>query len=327
MRLKIFIALLILITSFQVASAEYKTNATLSPVFGYGFGNSNYEMNTMVSADSIILYARSKLEFPLDVFWMGGAVELDFVSNGRTDWTADISLVTNINNPSGKMKDSDWYSSPGYQELQIAYTESDVTMSAIMFNAEIARRFYSWGNASTYLTLGFRYLKIDQDIINFSGWQIDLYDEDYPKIYYTYDDLAMLYTIKYIMPTAGLKYRLDINRQSSIAVSAAYALTYAKDEDNHVLRNKLSTADGTGPGFLSKMNYYCKLGDRGSQSRPFINIYAEFFTAKITTGQTQFWYGDDPISPEDDTGTRIEDIPHEITSLQFQIGLNFGLAF
>ncbi|MEW5924739.1 MAG: hypothetical protein AB1746_12200 [Candidatus Zixiibacteriota bacterium] len=324
MRFKIFIALIILLTSFQIASAEYKTTATLSPVLGRGFGHSNYEMNTLVSADSIVVYARSKLEFPMDVFWAGGSLEFNYISNGRTDWSGNISLVTNINNPTGKMKDSDWFSSPGYQELQFAYTESDVTMSAIMLNAELSRRFYSWSNASTYLTLGLRYQKIDQDIINFSGWQLD---ENLEKVYYTYNDLAMLYTVKYIMPTVGLKYRLDINQKSSFAVSAAYAFTYAEDVDDHVLRYKISTADGTGAGFLGRINYYNELGKPNLQSRPFFSLYADFFTAKISTGQTQTWYGDDPISDEDDTGTVIKDIPHEITSTQFQMGLNFGLAF
>ena len=141
MRLKIFIALLILTISFQIASAEYKTTATLSPVIGRGFGHSNYEMKAKVDLDSIIVDARSKLEFPLDVFWMGGALELNLISNGRTDWMFNFSLATNINDPSGKMKDSDWFKFPGYSEFKFAYTESDVTMSAIMFNAEAARRF------------------------------------------------------------------------------------------------------------------------------------------------------------------------------------------
>lgn len=325
MRLKIFAALIVLTTAFQVASAESKMGFTVSPVLGRSFGQTNYEMKTLVAIENgLPIYARSKLEFPLGAFWAGGSLEWNLISKGHTDWSGNISLLTNINDPSGLMKDADWFSSPGYTELQFGYTESDAEMTALLLNAEIARRFYSWSNASSYVMLGCRYQKIEQDIINFSGWQLD---DNLEKVYFTYDELALLYKITYIMPFAGLKYRLDFNPKSSLAFSAAYAFTFVEDSDDHVLRYKLSTADGTGSGFWAGMRYYNEFGNPAKQSRPFISLYTEFLTAKISMGQTQKWYGDDPISEGDDTGTIIEDIPHEITTLQFHIGLSFGLAF
>ena len=325
MRLRIIIALVVLAFASQLHASQHEMGIIISPIFTKSFGHSNYEMNTYVGTEEgIPIYARSKLEFPLDAVRAGGRIGWYDMVEGRTEWAAELSLLTNINDPGGKMKDSDWFTSPGYSSLQFAYTESDVEMKSFIVNVEAARRFYSWTNASTYVILGFRYQKFEQDVIGFNGWQLD---ENLERVYHSYDELALYYEVTYTMPLAGIKYILDLGPRTSIGVTGAYMLTFVEDLDDHVLRNKESVADGTGYGVLGDIYYRHEFGGPGAGSRPFINLKAEIMTMKINTDQTQTWYGDDPISEEDDTGTVINDIPHEITSLQFNIGLSVGLAF
>ncbi|PKK83468.1 MAG: hypothetical protein CVT49_08590 [candidate division Zixibacteria bacterium HGW-Zixibacteria-1] len=226
------------------------------------------------------------------------------------------------------MKDTDWYTIVGYGDLQISYTESDAKFSYITIDFEIMRRIYSMNNAHTYILAGFRSQMLDYDIKGFKGRQIYFIDDttyDYIDIYG--DVRALSYKVSYLSPMAGFYYDLGIGETSSLNLMAAYMLTFADDYDYHILRNKYSEAHGTGNGFYSKLNFQYSSIDANQSYKPFFSIYAEFFTTKISTGQTQEWYGDDPISEEDDTGNVIEDIPHEITTLQFHIGLSFGLAF
>jgi len=326
MRIKIITAVVSFLILFQVVAAEQKIGINVGPRFSKSFGHTNYELNALVGYDqSTPIYARSKLEFPMDAVWGGAGFEIYGMNDGRKDWTAEISYMTNVNDPGGKMKDADWFTSPGYQSVQFGYTESDAVLTSFIINAEVSKRIYSWANASTYLMLGFRYQKIEQDIIGFSGWQLN---DELEKIFFSGDEEALYYKVTYSMPMAGIKYNLDFNPRSSLALTAAYLLTFADDLDDHLLRYKVSDADGTGYGFMSNLYFRRYLSGMNSISRIYIDFVADFMTMKIETDQTQVWYGDDPATPEvDDTGTILPDIPHEITSLQFNLGVNIGVTF
>jgi hypothetical protein len=178
---------------------------------------------------------------------------------------------------------------------------------------------------------GFRYQRTKQTIDNYSGWQKHL---DEPTLVYS-DSVtfsvvnvpALTYEVKYGSPQVGLMVRLGSAHRSSVSAKAAFAPVFASDEDDHIQRNKLSTASGNGPGIAA--GFKAHLVTRGSEkATPFVDVVADLHSLTVSTSQTQQWYGDDPATPTiDDTGHIEPGIPHEIRSTQLSLGFRFGVSF
>ena len=325
MKTKAILCIIIILLTFQFSNAESYNYFNIAPKFSYSLGHTTYELNTLVAVDNgVPVYANSELEFPLNVFWAGGRVGWYNLNNGRKEWTAEISFMTNVADPGGKMKDWDWFSSPGYADLEFGYTESDAQLKGFKINAELTKRFHSWNFSSAYFVLGFKYQKVEQDIIGFEGWQLN---DNLEQVFFSSDLPALYYRVTYAQPMAGLRYSHEFNRNASIDLTAAFVYTIADDLDDHLLRYKVSESDGTGGGFLGGFVYHRNFGRMGNKSHTFFEISADVMTLKVTTDQFQEWYGDDPITPEDDTGTRLEDIPHEFRSFQLNLGFSLGITF
>jgi hypothetical protein len=106
----------------------------------------------------------------------------------------------------------------------------------------------------------------------------------------------------------------------------AYVQVFASDFDDHLLRNKTAVADVIGGGGETDLNIRWFFGS-STQSRSFLEFSMSFLYLLAEGDQTQAWYGDDPVSEDDDTGKVITGIPHEVESLQGNIGLRLGLRF
>ena len=130
-----------------------------------------------------------------------------------------------------------------------------------------------------------------------------------------------------MMPQIGFLLTTDLNSKLNAGLKTVLVPVWFDDVDDHVLRNKLSTADGSGIGFIGALNARYHLPMSGQNVKTYLDFFVEYTTLSASGDQVQSWYGDDPISEVDDTGTSIGGIPHDINSTQYNIGVRLGLTF
>jgi len=329
MKIVRFVILTILL--FQPLTAKEGINFSVAPKFELGFGHTTYTMDNIYGTDStgaIVGELKSELKFPLDATYAGFEVEIYREKADSKLWFVDVAYSKNINNPRGVMTDGDWLTPTGGFDFLWSYTESDVEYKYDMFSAHAGYRIYKWTKSNTFVVVGYKYQRVVQDVINIRGWQYDFDQDPLVKVNIDTTIHALYYKVVYHQPSIGLLYDLHFTPRQQLQLSVGYMHVFASDNDDHILRNKLSEASGTGPGFYSSLELNYHFQPPHHAMRPFIGFDADFSYLKVSTGQTQTWYGDDPITDgEDDTGHIERNIPHRFTSLQFFIGLRAGVAF
>jgi hypothetical protein len=328
----------------QPLAAADGVHYSFAPKLNFGFGHTTYTMDNVYIADTtgtIIGKAKSELKFPLDAIYAGIEAEICFETSGYREWfinaagTGDVlwGIISsfysrNIIDRWGVMTDGDWITPIGYNDFKWSYTESDVKFSYDMVSFQVGRRIHGWEKAVTYAVIGYRYQKIVQNIINVRGWQYDLRYSPPPLHDIDTTIHALDYEVTYHKPSIGILYDVRFNPQTHFELSAGYMHVFASDIDDHILRNKISEASGTGPGFYSSIEFSLIINPDNPGLKPFINLNADFSILSVSSAQTQKWYGDDPITDNyDDTGDISDNIPHKFSSMQLVLGIQVGLAF
>jgi hypothetical protein len=329
--MRIFYFILLSALLCQPLIAGDTIHFSFAPKLDIGFGHTTYTMDNVYGTDStgaIVAIIKSELKFPLDAVYAGVKGEMFSETAGRRDWFADASYSINISDPRGVMTDGDWITPIGGVAFQWSHTESDMEFKYNAFAIHAGYRFYSWEKANTFAVIGYKYQKIVQDNINITGWQYDFRYDPPPKNSIDTVVYALHYKAVYHEPSVGILYNMQFNRKVNFDMSLGYMHVFASDVDDHILRNKISDASGTGPGFYSSVELNCRFGSQQARIKPFINVNAEFNYLHVSTSQTQRWYGDDPITEgEDDTGHVEKNIPHKFTSMLLFVGIRAGLAF
>ncbi len=105
----------------------------------------------------------------------------------------------------------------------------------------------------------------------------------------------------------------------------AYTRAIISDHDDHLLRFKITESDINGNGLLADFGLRMDFGPTPSKGF-FVEFNGDLTYIKASGTSTQSWYGDDPLSEEDDTGQILTGIPHEISTTQFRIGLVLGMG-
>jgi hypothetical protein len=175
---------------------------------------------------------------------------------------------------------------------------------------------------------GYRYQRISQDIVDYQGWQIDISSQPYTRHEIGGDELALTYRVSYHLPLLGINAEVGDPGSVSGALQAAMIPFSFSDVDDHVLRNKIATCSGTGFGYLVVTDTEWQLRGGEETRRLALAFSFELLSLSGDGDQTQRWYGDDPASPQtDDTGTVYHNIPHEVDSTQYRLGVSVGMAF
>jgi hypothetical protein len=280
----------------------------------------------------------SELIFPLNTLMAGVTIRRD-LSGARPGSYLEAQVSTNLLAPFGKMVDYDWWMYPGYPKVPWSYTESDARLfgvsAALYWKPVLAN--HSWGNFGA--SFGYRFKYYYQEAIGFNGWQYaDVYIDavnDAEDGWYTMavgvDDprLGITYWVMYNFPTAGLSLTLKPQAGFSLHGEAGLAVAYASDEDDHVLRNKLSTASGLGFGGYLDLSVRFTWGNPNARLHPFIALSANALALKANVLQKQTWYGDDPVSTSviEKPGDSITGLDHQISTRQFGVALTGGIEF
>lgn len=314
----LFLSLLLFAVQPAAPQDQKKTIFTIEPELSYSFGETQYEM-VLRSGDVGVTGIRSLLEFPVNVFSMGTTVRLVGNAGTRHPWGLALTLTTNINDPAGKMRDGDWLLLASGQEFKFQYTESEQKMSSYTIALEASRGFKSGRRTSFDLLLGYRFQRIVQDLYGYSGWYWDG-----GEVPIRGDEHALYYRVLYHSPSLGFRLKVGNPDRTNYHFQAAFSPTYMKDHDDHLLRFKVATAAGWGEGILCQSGIRFNL-KKEARNRPYLELVARFAYIHGSPSQTQRWYGDDPASPEDDTGIEISGIPHTIKLTQLSLGARLGV--
>jgi hypothetical protein len=253
---------------------------------------------------------RSELEFPLDTTLLGATLRWRPGAKADGSWDLGAGLRFNFVDPSEKMIDQDWVGS-----RQFAYTESDAQLDLLLANADVRYRFRDGSRLTLAAVLLFEYQRIEQHLIGFEGWQGSLFsDQRFPV---SGTGPVIDYRVTYVSPQLGLNARYWSGHRSWLGGQVSVGVVHASDTDDHLRRGRIAEGQGWGVGVGSRL-------EAGFWPARWLSLRGggglRYFYAE---GQvTQRWYRDGDL-PE---GFVIPDIPYELESLQFDIGLDLGVA-
>jgi hypothetical protein len=294
------------------------------------FGQTTYEISIpQFDPEAGIEYEfESELEFPLDTFMAGVDLSLsgEFLTN--TLWSVNLDLRKNLNDPSSSMTDKDRIGIPAQRvTLTFISTESEAELSAIVVDVNVMLGLIGHPSFTLGGMLGYRYQDFDFEILGVKGWQLDEYLE---RVYFDeFRGINVLdYDVTYHMPYIGLVGELKAPPKLALSGRIAYSPeTRAEDRDDHILRNKLATSDCDGTSMIASIEGIWFLSEPGQGLLWQVVLGGEIVKIDTDGDQDQSWYGDDPVSPEDDTGLRFEGIDNTITSSFQSVSISIGCAF
>ncbi len=271
----------------------------------------------------------SELDFPLDVFMGNLKVTIGGEYRDGGLWSAELEVAKNINGPGNSMKDSDWMSFGHYgAPRKVSFTESDAQLDALILDMNGGISFLVQPNFTLKGLLGYRYQNFSYEIFGVRGWQLN---QNLERVYYSgYQDVNVLdYKVSYYQPYLGLLTSIK-NLSSTISVDAKFAfspIALATDHDDHILRNKQMKGSCRGNSFIGKLTAIWIPRQAKSRLSWSVKAGLEFVGIKTSGEQDQNWYGDDPLTEEDDTGLRLRGISERITNRSERILLQIGCQF
>ena len=291
-------------------------------------GDTRYLMEELYAGVS------SELIFPLNTLLAGVTFRGDH-TGGRRDWGFEASVAVNLLAPFGKMEDFDWWMDPDYPKAAFSYTESDVSMIWLAASAAWKPILASggWGNLAA--VLGYRLQYVYQEANGYIGWvYADLTDADpappdtpdgQPELYSQYGTgVVLTYWVLWNVPTAGLSITLRPVAGVTVKAEAGVAVPYVADEDDHVLRYKLSTASGLGFGGYADLAVRYSWGKAQSRIRPFLVFSGAALGLKANTQQTQTYYTG---ATEELPGTSYYGVDHQISTRQLAVLVGGGIEY
>jgi len=317
--------LMLSIGAASLGAQSSESRFTIEPYTEVVFGSTEY----VLLAPGV----KSRLEFPLNMLVLGVSTEYALQSAGREAWRFHLSAGTALSGPWGVLKDHDWYLVEGVPPIKFSYTESEAEMFLFEAQAGVEKRILSAREAGVFGSLAYAVQYITQDALGYSGWQYvqdpnPPVDDDYVYAIgvMNSDVLALEYTVAYHRLAVGGVVRWRPYPNFGIELALLPQLMYVTDRDDHVLRNKLSTAEGFGGGGDGRLSMtYRWAGTPEYQS--YVSLTGGLLYLRAVTEQTQRWYGDDPGTSGDDTGQTYTGITHIIQTLQGSLSLSAGVWY
>jgi outer membrane protease len=270
----------------------------------------------------------SELEFPLDVFLVGGGLSVDGEFKTGEPWGVNMGVYMNINDPSGYMKDSDWIGLPEYGiREKFSFTESDAELKAFFIYMEGHFGVVNKSKFSLELLGGYEYQDFSFEIFGVRGWKISEEGTEHFEILQGTNVLD--YDISYHIFYAGVAATGHISPRLQVGARGAYSPhVKVNDHDDHLLRNKSFDGDCTGWALKGGGDIRWTMFKTSKQSSLFLGLGIDYMKIDADGDQVQYWYGDDPGTTEDDeTGLRLPGIKENIKCEQTKIKAHVGYQF
>lgn len=281
---------------------------------GRAFGDTRYTMSALTPDPrnpAELVPIASELVFPLDATLLGVKATWDPRAGGLRRWSFEGSFQTNVSDPSSRMTDSDFFDG-----RQIYFAESDAGLDWI----QVAMTVHNRLSPTWSLLLHLDYQRIEQNLVNFEGWEGSLFSDFRVPVSGTGPVLD--YRVTYVSPQVGGAAAFALARRLRLGLEGSGGAVFASDHDDHLLRNRIAEGNGTGFGLRSHV-----ILDLLPGSLPVswlsLQLHGElrFYHAEGTVDQ---WFYDDSGQP---TGERIEDLSYEMESLQGLLGLSITASF
>lgn len=224
-------------------------------------GDSTYQIGGKVETTTDSGYVRfpiSELMFPLDIYMASVGCSVDI----EKKWNFRTYLKKSTTRDAGKMEDSDW--GINYYEIDWwmdpnsldIYSESDAELDALKFELNIQYSLlnepYEYLNLLITAGCGFLYQKYDFEVSNLDQWYPSLNEYFGYDIGHDYEKGKVLtYEINYSIPYIMIGTKFDIQDIFYISAEFGYSpFARAEDEDDHILRSKISKGDCDGDAKL-----------------------------------------------------------------------------
>lgn len=301
-----WLAVFLCITSVPGISLAQDSGGNLKLTLGLEAGrltgSTLYHITVPFGGDLV----ESELEWSLDSWLAGVKASLE----GEGPWSAEFSIFTNLSDGSGLMEDSDWING-----TLVIFSESQVEADAFTaFRLDAAGTYHFLRRPTLRLgaTVGLLYEHFDltaADLVQFSPVGLTEFDAVVPGP-------VVAYTVSYTVPYAGATLLLSPSPRLSLALEVLAGYASAADEDDHLLRLKLSEAEADGLALMAKA-----AGAYSVSSRFSLTASLEVLSIETSGEQDQVFYG----GPTE--GTRFTGIADEIDTGQVLVTLGGSYRF
>lgn len=237
-------------------------------------------------------YGASELEFPLNTFLLGPEMGLSYKNTQNQEKIRlNVKLLTNIDDGSGKVKDSDWIENdanflgiPGYNNPGLdIYSKSDIKLRANVADINLIYNLWFIEQLSIGPMLGYKYQNFKYDVS-------DVNQVGYGLYYYT--DTGSVsgnvadYEVTYHIPYFGFSSDILLGEKFQANIKLGYSpWVSASDRDDHILRYKLSEGDTDGYARFINLN-----ANWNFLSNWFLGVGYEYMKIHTTGDQHQFFY-------------------------------------
>jgi hypothetical protein len=128
------------------------------------------------------------------------------------------------------------------------------------------------------------------------------------------------YTLNYEFYSVGLSWRLKAGTRASITIDTAW-IPYASvsDQDEHLRRYRESKTTCDGSGTMISANWKFALTPRWFVASSFSRTHIS-----ADGSQKLYWWGDDPATAVDDTGTSVSGIDADMEQDSYRFGISLG---
>jgi hypothetical protein len=246
---------------------------------------------------------------------------MDLLSPRNVAYFLVLRWLSSFTHPEQLMIDHDWKGVPGGPSVKFSYTESPARSEAILFDLTLSRHIRSTRAGNILLGVGLQYQRFGQDLVGYEGWYVDSAGDVQTQ---SGGDLAITYEISYTSARVLAVLVADQLDLVEAALTLDLGTVYVSDRDDHVLRNKLSTAQGAGVTAGTKLEVTLYPVPRAGRVRPWIGLAAEARRNIANISQTQEWYDDEP-GDGPVAGTKYVGVPHRVDLFQLLFSLSVGV--
>jgi len=302
---------LLLSSKLMASNFNFALSSNLSNVTGdttYNIKFSEYDQ------DYGRIEGESELEFEINAVMLNVQADFSF----KDDFLIFSFIVgQTVSTTDGNLRDRDWIRYGSYEYLY-GDTDSSIESDGEMYEWKAAVNFLEFGRQVKFklgASAGYQKQKWGTfKTRNVEGFYLDDYlNRDYFKSYYQQDVLT--YEVEYDIVYSGIALQVYFNDKFMVSCNLDLGIVHAEDEDNHVLREKISTgdADGLYTALKTKANYQITSNFSVSANLDFISIETD-------GDQTQTFYNGNIRTDQ------YFDIDDEITSEQIYIGITAKLT-